>query len=291
MTRPDQVHIAARNAALAFFMRCSTMSALIQTRRIETGINRDGRGITVESSSGRIRLQAAQLLKLHGDSLLNQLVEGALRHSAVESVLIERARGTLTIIYDGLQRTVRQALVEIARCLCEIRRDDRTTTAALDLAQFRGSLIRVDRLSYGPARQKQSNARPYPIRATGLVRLAKIAAAGGCFSVAVAGLVVPSVPSLSFCLATGYFLIRSSPELNERLRNSRAFGSVVRDFQDYGGLRASVKSEAIALALGTCGASILMSGYSPAALVTIAVAMIDLWLVLRLPTVPMAVEA
>ena len=270
------------------------MCPRIHSAMIDWRINRDGPGIRVEASSGRITLWAAQLLKLHGDMLLNQLVEGALRHSAVESVLIERARGTVTIIYDGVQRTVRQALIEIARCLCETRRDDQTTTAALDLAAFRGPLIRVDRVPYDPARRKRKSntrgaSRLYPIRSTGLARLVKIAAAGGCLSVAVVGLVVPSVPTLSFCLATGYFLVRSSPELNERLRNSQTFGSVVREFQDYGGLCASVKSEAIALALATCGAAIIMSGYSPAAIATIAVTMIDLWLVLRLPTIAKAV--
>src|SRR5262245_39509151 len=273
-----------------------TSAQLIQSTTIDRRINRDESGIRVEYSSGRITLQAAQLLKLHGGALLIELVEGALRHSAVKSVLIERARGTVTIVYDGVQRTVRQALVEIARCLCESRRNDWTADAALDLSAVSGPLIRVDRVSYEQAlrKQKKSTRRPllpYKILAMGPSRLVKIAAAGGCLLVAVAGLVLPSVPTLSFSLAAGYFLIRSSPALNERLRNSQAFGSVVRDFQDYGGMRASLKSEVVALALATSGAAILMSGYSLAAIATIAVAMIDLCLVLRLPTIPNTVFA
>jgi len=270
------------------------MCARIHSAMIDWRINHDDPGISVKASPGRITLRAAQLLKLHGDTLLNKLVDGALRHSAVDSVLIERARGTVTIIYDAVQRGTRQALIEIARCLCETRQDDRRTTTALDLAAVRGPTIRVDRVPYDPTRRKQKSntrdlSRPHPIRPASLARLVKIAVAGGCLSVAVVGLVVPSVPTLSFCLASGYFLVRSSPELNERLRNSRAFGNVVRDFQDYGGLRACVKSEAIALALVTCGASIIMSGYSLAVIATIAVTMIDLWFVLRLPTITKAV--
>jgi uncharacterized membrane protein YbaN (DUF454 family) len=123
------------------------------------------------------------------------------------------------------------------------------------------------------------------MKASGLTRLFYLTAAGGCLSVAIVGLVVPGIPTMSLGLATSFFLVRSSPNLNERLRESRAFGCVVRDFEDHGGIRSGAKSEAIILALAAGAAAVLLGGWSVLSFATVAVALVDLTFVLCLPTI------
>jgi uncharacterized membrane protein YbaN (DUF454 family) len=121
---------------------------------------------------------------------------------------------------------------------------------------------------------------------TGITKLANLAAAGGCFLLSIVGVVTPGIPTIPFVLATSYFLVRSTPELNERFRQSWLFGRLVRDWEDSGGLRRGTKVRAIAFMVILMGITLPTVTSLPLVGLTAAVATVDLWVVLRLPTIP-----
>lgn len=120
---------------------------------------------------------------------------------------------------------------------------------------------------------------------TGLMKLANLAAAGGCFLLSIVGVVTPGIPTIPFVLATSYFLVRSTPELNERFRNSWMFGQLVRDWEDAGGLRRGTKVRAIVFMFALMGVTLPTVTSLPLVALTAVVATVDLWVVLRLPTI------
>lgn len=129
------------------------------------------------------------------------------------------------------------------------------------------------------------SGRDVPV-ATGFAKLASLAAAGGCFVLSVVGLVTPGIPTIPFVLATSYFLVRSTPEWNERFRESRMFGQLVRDWEDSGGLRRGTKIRAIVFMFVLIGVTVRTATSLPLLALTGVMAAVDLWVVLRLPTIP-----
>jgi len=122
--------------------------------------------------------------------------------------------------------------------------------------------------------------------ATGWRRAANLAAAGGCFALSIIGFITPGIPALPFVLATSHFLVRSTPALNERLRESRLFGAIVRDWEDQGGMRQSTKVRTLVVMFSLLGATALLSGGSlPVLIMTSAVGGIDLLVVMAIPTI------
>jgi hypothetical protein len=133
----------------------------------------------------------------------------------------------------------------------------------------------------------QPAARRPVLVATGWRRLANLAAAGGCFVLSIVGLITPGIPTVPFVLATSWFLVRSSPALDDRLRRSRLFGLMVRDWQAYGGMRWSTKRDVVLLTLVIMGATILFAGPSPTLLVLVGImGTLGTMLILRIRTVP-----
>jgi len=150
--------------------------------------------------------------------------------------------------------------------------DEPDADSARDVA-----LIRID-----PGSDVELSATP----SGGWRRAANLAAAGGCFALAIIGFVTPGIPTLPFVLATSHFLVRSTPALNERLRESRLFGAIVRDWEDEGGMRQTTKIRTILVMLGLLGTTALLSGGSvPVLMMTSAVGGIDLLVILAIPTI------
>ena len=71
--------------------------------------------------------------------------------------------------------------------------------------------------------------------------------AGGAFTMTLVGLVVPGVPTVPFLLATSYYLARSSPALNERLRRTACFGPILQEWEGHGALSLTSKGKLIGL--------------------------------------------
>jgi uncharacterized membrane protein YbaN (DUF454 family) len=106
---------------------------------------------------------------------------------------------------------------------------------------------------------------------TGPKRVLYLTLAGGSFAMTLVGLVVPGIPTVPFLLATSYFLARSSPWLDEKLRQSAYFGSIVTEWEEHGGLGRRSKAKLVALTGVIVVVAILLSPLSPLAIILIIV--------------------
>lgn len=117
-------------------------------------------------------------------------------------------------------------------------------------------------------------------------RTAYLIFAGLFFVLAVVGILLPGLPTTPFLLLTSYFLIRSSPRLNQRLLNSKWFGPILSDWQHKGGVRKAVKHRTLALIAIAIPISIRVAPVVPLLKLTIGLlALIGVVVVLRLPVV------
>ncbi len=122
--------------------------------------------------------------------------------------------------------------------------------------------------------------------ATGPRRVVYLLAAGGFFALGVAGILLPGLPTTPFLLLTSYFLVRSSPSLNERLTHSRFLGPILQDWHARRGVRQSVKLRAIALVVLMLAITIYL-GNMPALLATVVLALggVGLTVIALLPSI------
>ena len=98
------------------------------------------------------------------------------------------------------------------------------------------------------------------------------------------GVMLPGLPATPFLLLTSYFLVRSSPRLNEKLLHSRIFGPVLVDWQVHGGVRPHVKIKAIVLVVLMLAVTIYLSGSSLLPKLLIALlAIVGMVVIVRLP--------
>ncbi len=110
-------------------------------------------------------------------------------------------------------------------------------------------------------------------------------AAGVCFLVGVLGAVLPVLPATPFLLLTSYFLVRTSPRMNEALLKTRWIGPILRDWQTRGGVSPPVKARAIVMVVGIVVATIALSDLSPGWAVVVALlALIGIAVIVRLPS-------
>lgn len=125
-----------------------------------------------------------------------------------------------------------------------------------------------------------------PERATGLRRFVYVVL--GVFFVGLAGLgvLLPGLPATPFVLLASYFFVRSSPRLHARLRNSRLFGGLLRDWEERRGVRWSVKLTAFLLIPTVVTLSLVFSSLPLwVKLVIVLLACVGLGVVYRLPLV------
>ena len=107
--------------------------------------------------------------------------------------------------------------------------------------------------------------------ARGPARLLYLVLGGVFFGLAVLGAFLPLLPTTPFLLLASYFLVRSSPRLNDKLLASRTFGPLLQDWQRHRAVRPRVKhatlvvTPAVVLAsayfgnLGPVGLAVLLS--------------------------------
>lgn len=130
----------------------------------------------------------------------------------------------------------------------------------------------------------QSTSKPELV--TGWKRTLYLTVAAVFFVLGVIGAVIPGLPATPFLLLTSYLLVRSSPKLNDRLLKSRLVGPILCDWQQRGGVRASVKWKAITIVVLAVFASLYFASLSPVptAIVSVAAA-IGILVILKLPTI------
>ena len=119
---------------------------------------------------------------------------------------------------------------------------------------------------------------------TGLRRMLYLLLAGGFFVLAMAGVILPGLPTTPFLLLTSYFLVRSYPRLNERLIKSKLFGPILVDWHVKGGVRRAVKATAISFVFLAIGLSVYVTQFSlvPSLIVSVA-AGIGIVVIVKLP--------
>lgn len=123
-----------------------------------------------------------------------------------------------------------------------------------------------------------------PPQVTGLWKLLYAAAALLFFVLGALGLLLPGLPTTPFLLLTSYFLVRTSPALNERLLRSRFVGGILTDWQVKRGVRSSVKVRAISVVVLAVGTTIYFSRDRPVlAAVTVMLAAVGITVIVRLP--------
>lgn len=101
------------------------------------------------------------------------------------------------------------------------------------------------------------------------------------------GVVVPGIPTTPFVLLGGYLFMRSSPELYARIKESRLFGTVLHNYETYGGVTRNVKVSAIGMMTASLGLTVLI--FNPSAITIaglIAVELVGASFIMRLPIVP-----
>jgi uncharacterized membrane protein YbaN (DUF454 family) len=104
-----------------------------------------------------------------------------------------------------------------------------------------------------------------------LIRLKNLALAGGSFALTLVGLVVPGIPTIPFLLATSYYLARSSPWLDEKLRQTAFFGPILAEWEQYGGLSWKSKEKLVVLAGVTLAVTLILTPLSPLTLAVVVV--------------------
>jgi uncharacterized membrane protein YbaN (DUF454 family) len=123
-------------------------------------------------------------------------------------------------------------------------------------------------------------------------RLMYMALAGGAFSMTLVGLVVPGIPMVPFLLATSFYLARSSPSMNERLRRTAFFGPILREWEGHGALSLASKGKLITLTGTIVVVTVVLAPLTPIALcVILVISSLSVYGVTRIPALTSDSEA
>lgn len=106
---------------------------------------------------------------------------------------------------------------------------------------------------------------------------------------ALAGAVLPLLPTTPFLLLASFLFLRSSPRCHAWLLQNRLFGPFLRDWERHHAVRPAVKWLAIAMVVAVAGVTLVSGRLSwPLQWGFVGLCAIGLMVVLRLPTVPAA---
>jgi uncharacterized membrane protein YbaN (DUF454 family) len=123
--------------------------------------------------------------------------------------------------------------------------------------------------------------------ASGPARWLYLALGGSALVMTVVGLIVPGIPTVPFLLLSSYGFARSSPRMNHWLRETRFFGPILVEWEQYGGLSQSSKKKLIGLTVVIVLVAIILGQLSPLVLVLILVmASLSAYGLSRMPGIP-----
>ncbi len=104
---------------------------------------------------------------------------------------------------------------------------------------------------------------PTPARvttqATGVKRLLFVAVGLVCVALAIVGALLPGIPTTPWVLLASYCFARSSASLDAWLRRMPYFGTLIRDWELYRGIRRPVKIFAVSMVVIVVSLSITFS--------------------------------
>ncbi|MDG3007110.1 DUF454 family protein [Paludisphaera mucosa] len=152
---------------------------------------------------------------------------------------------------------------------CRASRWSRSITVdcgAVEGSQAGRTLCSAERILEG----RTTVARPAADAPAGIVagwrRLPYLAAAGGAFGMTLVALAIPGVPTVPFLLATSYYLARSSPFLDDRLRRAPLFGPILREWEGHAALSFGSKENLIGLTVMIVVVGVMLTPLTPIAL-------------------------
>ena len=219
---------------------------------------------TIESRPGQVRLRHEPVSRAEDEfaALAAVLAE----HEGIEASRFSPWSNTLTIDYRPRAPIARRLLDEVED---ELR------------------AVQVHRSAPGRAEAQED----VPV-ARGLRRIRYLILAGGSFTLTVVGLIVPGIPTVPFLLATSYYLARSSPALNARLRRMPIFGPVLVEWEERHGLGRGSKARLMGLTGVVVAITAIASLASPIALIVVLIiSTISVYGIARIPGLPDEAEA
>lgn len=286
--------------------------------RASTQVTHPAIRITVHRES--VEVMAPQAFRDAQRSVFDEFVRRVAPHPLVRSVQLDRPIGRVIVRFDGERFGAAEVLEAMARALsggdANCGAMQQSAPDSMMGAAF-GTALRIDPRSH---REPLPGSRPadawtikpcegavsgqwalgsHVVTTTDAVdgdriglrgrvkRALNLAAAGGCFVMSFVGLVTPGIPTVPFVLATSYFLVRSSPTLDARLKRSRLFGPMLRDWENHGGIRRSTKVKIVFVTVAIMAVTVAFAGLSwPILLVACLMGTLGTAVLLRLPTIP-----
>lgn len=123
-------------------------------------------------------------------------------------------------------------------------------------------------------------------------RVLYLTLAGGAFVLTAVGLLIPGVPTVPFLLATSYFLARSSPALDERLRRTSFFGPILVEWETHEALGVASKAKLIGLTVTIILVTVALAPLSlPILVVIVLISSMSVLGILRMPQIEPAPTA
>jgi uncharacterized membrane protein YbaN (DUF454 family) len=177
---------------------------------------------------------------------LRSMAAGMLRRPGVRAVVIDRRRLRATIVPQN-GATAEETLATIETLLATV--DDDAAGEVIDWHDSRGETlycVRAGRL------------------ATGWRRAALVSMTIFVLLLALAGVLLPGLPTTPFVLLASYGLMRTSRRWHRRLLDSRLFGGVLRDWHLHRGISAHIRVKALALLTIVVAATCFWPGTAPA---------------------------
>ena len=128
-------------------------------------------------------------------------------------------------------------------------------------------------------------SRPQPpTPMTGLKQVAAVSGAVACLILAGIGFFLPVLPCTPFVLLASYLLLQCSPAMHQRLKGSRFFGRILRDWEDRKGIRPADKVRAIVIVIAGLVLTFSVGNLSSTLrFTTLVLVLIGLFVIIRLP--------
>jgi uncharacterized membrane protein YbaN (DUF454 family) len=228
-------------------------------------------------------------------------LSGTFRFERIRSdwQLIDERPGLLRLSHPQIgrhRRLIRQLAVQIAQdegvVRAKVQPLDRSIAIAYDAARFDPQRI-LGRLEHVGNRLNQqrwewlSEAERVIAVSKGLKRVVYRVLAVSNLGMTIFAFIMPAIPTPPFLVATIYFAMRSSPELDDWIARSRMFGRMVSDWKQYRAVRMAVKIKSISITLVFVGSFILLLRLSGVTLaVVLSMTALEIVTILLLPTLP-----
>ena len=123
-----------------------------------------------------------------------------------------------------------------------------------------------------------------PTRIAVLKQAAAIISAVACLILAGVGFFLPVLPCTPCVLLASYLLLQCSPDMHRRLKGSRFFGRILRDWEDRKGIRPADKVRAIVIVIAGLLLTFSLGNLSSTLrFITLILVLIGLFVIIRLP--------